>query len=159
MHEDKRRVGLIGLGAMGHPMAACISRAGFALTVLDADAGRTASVASELSATAAESAADLARQADIVVTMLPNSAIVGQVLGGESGVLAGFRDGGVILEMSSGVPDVTRELATQAAENGVTLLDAPVSGGVSRAKTGELAIMVGGPDEAFAPARSAARMP
>lgn len=150
MHEDKPRVGLIGLGAMGHPMAACISRAGFALTVLDADAGRTASVASELSATAAESAADLARQADIVVTMLPNSAIVGQVLGGESGVLAGFRDGGVILEMSSGVPDVTRELATQAAENGVTLLDAPVSGGVSRAKTGELAIMVGGPDEAFA---------
>ena len=82
MHEDKPRVGLIGLGAMGHPMAACISRAGFALIVLDADAGRTAGVASELSATAAESAADLARQADIVVTMLPNSAIVGQVLGG-----------------------------------------------------------------------------
>lgn len=150
MHEDKPTVGLIGLGAMGHPMAGCISRAGFELTVFDADAERTASVANELSLRAAETPADLARASDIVVTMLPNSAIVGQVLGGESGVLGGLAPGGVILEMSSGVPDMTRELAAQAAEKGVALLDAPVSGGVPRARTGELAIMVGGPDEAYA---------
>jgi 3-hydroxyisobutyrate dehydrogenase len=153
MQQALPRIGFIGLGAMGHPMAGRIANAGYRLAVLDADEERTASAAKALQVTPAISAAALAAQSDVVVTMLPNSAIVGDVLNGPEGVLAGLAPGGLILEMSSGVPDVTMEFAAAAEEKGIALLDAPVSGGVPRARTGELAIMVGGGDEAFARAK------
>ena len=153
MQQALPRIGFIGLGAMGHPMAGRIANAGYRLAVLDADEERTASAAKALQVTPATSAAALAAQSDVVVTMLPNSAIVGDVLNGPEGVLAGLAPGGLILEMSSGVPDVTMEFAAAAEEKGIALLDAPVSGGVPRARTGELAIMVGGGDEAFARAK------
>ncbi len=147
MQNERPRIGLIGLGAMGHPMAGCIAKAGHRLTVHDVDAQRTDAVAEELSATGAPSPAALARDSDIVITMLPNSAIVGNVLEGSEGVFAGMARGGLVIEMSSGVPDMTRGFAAAAEEKGLALIDAPVSGGVARARTGELAIMLGGDDE------------
>ncbi|MFO1106039.1 MAG: NAD(P)-dependent oxidoreductase [Amaricoccus sp.] len=141
-------LGFIGLGAMGEPMAARLAAAGYALTVTDADAARTARVAEATGATAAATPAAVAAASDILVTMLPSSAIVEAVLAGETGVLARLRPGALVLEMSSGVPDATRRLAERVVAAGGALLDAPVSGGVGRARTGELAIMVGGGDDA-----------
>ena len=138
------RVGFIGIGAMGHPMAARLAGAGFPLTLLDADAGRANAVAAELCATSVATGAELARGADVIVTMLPTSATVASVLAGPDGVLAGMRPGMLLLEMSSGAPAETQALAALVAESGGTLVDAPVSGGVPRARTGELAIMAGG---------------
>ena len=138
------RVGFIGIGAMGRPMATRVAGAGFPLMVLDADSQRAGAVASELGAGWAGSGAELARQCELIVTMLPTSAIVGEVLGGAEGVLAGLQKGAVIVEMSSGVPAETKALAARVAQAGGMLIDAPVSGGVPRARTGELAIMVGG---------------
>ena len=143
MH-DKPRIGFIGLGAMGEPMVARLAAAGYALTVYDADPERTARVAGANSASAARTPAELAIASEILITMLPSSAIVAAVLDGADGALAGLGEGSLILDMTSGVPEMTRSFAERAAEQGVTLLDAPVSGGVGRAKTGELAIMVGG---------------
>lgn len=154
MQHALPRIGFIGLGAMGNPMAARIAGAGFPLTVADADAARAASAAETLAAATAETPAALAARSDIVVTMLPSSAIVGEVLRGEAGVLAGLAAGGVILEMSSGVPELTAAFAGEAAEHGIALLDAPVSGGVPRARTGELAIMVGGDDAGYGKAEA-----
>lgn len=139
------KIGFIGLGAMGLPMAARLRAAGYALRVFDVDAKRTASVAAEIQASAAGTAAEAVADADIVVTMLPSSAVVAKVLEGEGGALSRMRRGTLILEMSSGVPEETRRLASLAAAAGVDLVDAPVSGGVPRARTGELAIMLGGP--------------
>lgn len=106
--------------------------------------GRGAEFAKTTGAVAASSNAALARDSDVVITMLPTSNDVAQALAGADGVLAGLRPGSIVLEMSSGMPSRTRELAEQVAAKGSVLIDAPVSGGVPRAKTGELAIMVGG---------------
>ncbi len=143
-------VGFIGLGAMGRPMAARVSAAGFPLHVLDADVQRAGAVAAELAGVWAADGAALARECELVVTMLPTSAIVDQVLGGESGVLAGLRPGSVVIDMTSGSPNETRALAARVLAAGGTLIDAPVSGGVPRARTGELSIMVGGDAAAIA---------
>ena len=140
-------VGIIGVGAMGRPMAARIAGAGFPLSILDADAHRAGAVAAELGAAWAASGEELARASDLIVTMLPTSDAVGKAL---DSVLQGLRPGAVVIEMSSGAPAATRLLAERVAAAGGTLIDAPVSGGVPRAITGELAIMVGGSDEAYA---------
>lgn len=137
-------VGFVGVGSMGGPMAARIAQAGYPLTVLDASAARTREVAQETGATAAETGAALARASDVVVTMLPTSHVVEEVLDGPDGVLADMRTGTVLIEMSSGVPTLTRILAERVRDHGGVLVDAPVSGGVPRALTGELTIMVGG---------------
>ncbi|MBX3575330.1 MAG: NAD(P)-dependent oxidoreductase [Mesorhizobium sp.] len=142
--QETLRIGFIGLGAMGEPMVARLAAAGFALTVCDADAARTARVAAATGARAAATPKDAASTSDILVTMLPSSAIVEKVLDGEDGALAGLAEGALIVDMSSGVPDVTRTLAGKVAERRIAMIDAPVSGGVSRARTGELAIMAGG---------------
>ena len=142
-------IGFIGIGAMGRPMAARVAGAGYPLAVQDADGQRAGAVAAELGATWAASGAELARGAELVVTMLPTSGIVAQVLDGPEGVLAGLRPGAVVIEMSSGVPAETRLRAERVAAAGGTLIDAPVSGGVPRARTGELAIMVGGDPRAI----------
>lgn len=143
-------VGFIGLGAMGYPMAKRVARAGFPIVVLDADAGKAAQIAAATGGTAATTGRSLAGACDIIVTMLPSSAIVQAVLGGDTGVIAGLKPGTVMLEMSSGVPDATRQMAEDLALRDVLLLDCPVSGGVPRAVTGELSIMVGGGDAGFA---------
>lgn len=143
------KVGFIGLGAMGRPMAARVAGAGHGLSVLDRDTQRAGAVAAELGGTWAADGAALARDAELIVTMLPTSATVGEALDGADGVLAGLQPGTVLIDMTSGSPGETRLLAQRVADAGGILIDAPVSGGVPRAITGELSIMVGGPAEAI----------
>lgn len=140
----KTRIGFIGLGAMGEPMASRLVAAGFPVAVHDADAARTGRIAQAIGARAAASPADAAAGCDILVTMLPSSAVVEAVLDGEAGALAALAPGALVVEMSSGVPDATRAIAGKLAAHGIAMIDAPVSGGVPRARTGELAIMAGG---------------
>jgi 3-hydroxyisobutyrate dehydrogenase len=147
------RIGFIGLGAMGEPMVTRIAQGGYQVMLFDADSARTARIASDLSALAASGPGDIGAWADIVVTMLPDSKIVDKVLLGDDGVAGSLRQGAVVLEMSSGVPDMTRSIAERLVSMGIGLVDAPVSGGVSRARTGDLAIMLGGAPELIETAR------
>lgn len=140
----KQTIGFIGLGSMGWPMASLLHKAGHPLLVIDASAERAQKFAKEIGGTVAASNRALAQGADIIVTILPTSAIVDSVLNGPEGVIAGLRPDTVIVEMSSGVPTITRSLAEQVSAAKGHLVDAPVSGGVPRAITGELAIMFGG---------------
>lgn len=149
------RVGFIGLGAMGSEMSARLAAAGFPLTLLDSDHARRDALAAQLGATAATDPREVAERSDLVITMLPSSAIVATVLRGDRGVLAGLAAGAVVAEMSSGVPAMTKTFAAEAATRGGVLIDAPVSGGVPRAKTGTLAIMAGGDAAAIARAEPA----
>jgi len=146
-------IGFIGLGRMGAPMAARLVAAGHALKVFDvAPAARDAFLA-----TNAGKPAGLPREvgegSELIVTMLPTSADVREVLTRPDGALDAIAPGTLIIEMSSGVPAITQALAETVADAGGVLIDAPVSGGVARAITGELSIMVGGPPDAVARAR------
>ncbi len=140
----KPTIGFVGVGSMGWPMAALLHKAGYPLQIVDASSERAQAFAKELGGTVAASNRALAAASDIIITILPTSAIVQAVLEGTNGVLAGLRKDAVVIEMSSGVPTITRSLAEQVAAAGAHMVDAPVSGGVPRAKTGELAIMFGG---------------
>jgi 3-hydroxyisobutyrate dehydrogenase len=140
----KPTIGFVGVGSMGWPMAALLQKAGYPLQIVDASAERAKAFAKEIGGTVAASNRALAAASDIIITILPTSAIVQAVLEGPEGVLAGLRKDAVVVEMSSGVPTITRTLAEQVAAAGAHMVDAPVSGGVPRAKTGELAIMFGG---------------
>jgi 3-hydroxyisobutyrate dehydrogenase len=135
-----RRVGFVGIGNMGWPMAANLVRAGFGLMAVDAAPGRAAAFAAEVGGSAAD-AEDASAEADAMVTMLPTSDHVADVI---ARIRARLRPGTLVIEMSSGVPSVTRALAADLAAHGVGLVDCPVSGGVARARTGDLAIMAGG---------------
>jgi 3-hydroxyisobutyrate dehydrogenase len=135
-----RRIGFVGIGNMGWPMAANLVRAGFDVTAVDAAPGRAAAFTAEVGGAAA-AAEDAAARADALVTMLPTSGHVADVIG-QAGAL--LRPGTLVIEMSSGVPSVTQALAADLAARGVGLVDCPVSGGVARARTAELAIMAGG---------------
>jgi len=138
-------VGFVGVGNMGWPMAACLVRAGFPVLLNDSRREVANNFAQQIGGTAPDGLRQLAEASEVVITMLPTSTIVAHVLGGgEDNVFAGLRPGSVVIEMSSGIPSVTRELAEKVASLGSHLIDAPVSGGVPRAKTGELAIMAGG---------------
>jgi 3-hydroxyisobutyrate dehydrogenase len=141
-------IGFIGLGRMGAPMAARLCAVGHDLAVLDASADAVAGFVALNRATAARTACELAAAREVVVTMLPTSAVVAEVLHGPDGALAGLRPGALVIEMSSGVPTATQAMAEDVWRAGGVLVDAPVSGGVARAVTGELAIMVGGPADA-----------
>lgn len=133
---------------MGWPMAANLIKAGFAVQVADARAGQASKFAAETGARVAASLRALGEASDMVITMLPTSKIVRAVLLGEDaageGVAAGLRPGSIVIDMSSGVPTETAAIAERLAAMSVPMLDAPVSGGVRKAVTGELAIMVGG---------------
>ena len=138
-------VGFVGLGNMGWPMAANLHSAGFSLVVRDADAARQARFAAEHpDALTADSPAAFAI-ADIVVTMLPNGAVVREALLGW-GIVPVLRGGALVVEMSSSDPSDTLLLAAGLAPHDIRVVDAPVSGGVPRAVTGELSLMVGGED-------------
>lgn len=139
-----RRIGFVGLGAMGWPMAGNLVKAGFDVTVYDARTAEAGRFALEVGGRAAPSLATLGESVDVVVTMLPTSKIVAAVLLDQGGVASTLRSGSVVIDMSSGVPTETAEIARRLAAAGIELVDAPVSGGVKKAVTGELAIMVGG---------------
>jgi 3-hydroxyisobutyrate dehydrogenase len=138
-------VGFIGVGNMGWPMAACLVKAGFPVLINDSRREVANNFVQQHGGSAPDTLKQLAAGSDIVVTMLPTSAIVEAVLGsGDDNVFAGMKPGTIVIEMSSGVPSVTQRLALDVAALGGHMIDGPVSGGVPRAKTGELAIMVGG---------------
>lgn len=141
----KSAIGFVGVGNMGWPMAACLVRAGFTVNVNDSRREVADNFVQQIGGFAPDSLRQLAATSDVIITMLPTSRIVSHVLAdAEDSLLAGMRPGTVVIEMSSGEPSVTKLLAERVAALGGTLIDAPVSGGVPRAKTGELAIMVGG---------------
>lgn len=142
-------VGVVGLGAMGRPMAARLAAAGFAVHLLDLDPARAAEVAAETGGHPATDGAALAARVAFVVTILPTSEAVEAALTGPRGLLAGLCPGTVVIEMSSGAPAHTQRLGALVAAAGGTLIDCPVSGGVARARTGELAIMAGGDQDAI----------
>jgi 3-hydroxyisobutyrate dehydrogenase len=135
-----QRVGFVGIGNMGWPMAANLVRAGFDVTAVDAEPDRADAFAAEVGGSAA-GAEDAATDADAMVTMLPTSDHVADII---AQTRARLRPGTLVIEMSSGVPSVTQALAADLAAHGVGLVDCPVSGGVARARTGELSIMAGG---------------
>ena len=142
---DKPTVGFVGVGNMGWPMAACLVNAGFTVNVADARREVANNFVQQIGGTAPDTLRQLAEGSDVIVTMLPTSVIVERVLaGGDDNLFAGMKPGTVIIEMSSGVPSHTQALAEKVAALGGIMIDAPVSGGVPRAKTGQLAIMVGG---------------
>ncbi|HKF78853.1 MAG TPA: NAD(P)-dependent oxidoreductase [Candidatus Dormibacteraeota bacterium] len=139
----RTRVGFVGLGLMGLPMARRVLRAGFRLTVHN----RTAAKAAPLVAEGAEQAAtpaEAAERSDIVITMVTDSPDVEAVVAGEHGLLAGAAPGTTWIDMSTISPEVTRRLGAAAAAGGVECLDAPVSGGPPGAEAGTLSIMAGG---------------
>lgn len=136
-------VGFIGLGLMGKPMALNLLKAGFLLVVHSRSRGPVDALVAA-GARAAVSPADVARQVDVVITMLPDSPDVRLVLAGPGGVFSAVRPGTVIIDMSTIAPAAARELSAQASAHDATMLDAPVSGGEIGAINGTLSIMVGG---------------
>jgi len=146
------RIGLIGLGIMGKPMARNLLKAGYALTVYD----RSPASIEELAAAGARGAGnarEAAQASDIVIVMVPDSPDVEAVVLGEDGVLDGAHDGLLIIDMSTIAPAVARRVADAARRRGCQMLDAPVSGGDKGAIAATLSIMVGGDEAAFERAR------
>ncbi|MBB2930341.1 NAD(P)-dependent oxidoreductase [Paraburkholderia silvatlantica] len=142
-----QRIGFIGLGMMGAPMVQCLVNAGFGLFIDDADAARADALAAQTGAQ--RLGKDNAASLDALITMLPNSAIVESVLlgGGADGWASRLAKGAVVIDMSSSEPGRSRKLGSVLEERGLAYLDAPVSGGVKKAKEGTLAILVGGSAE------------
>jgi 2-hydroxy-3-oxopropionate reductase len=148
MSEPIKKVGLVGLGIMGRPMAKNLLKAGFEVTVHS----RTRAKVEELQAAGAQAGknpADVAGRSEMVVVMVPDSPDVEQVAAGPGGVLEGARSGLIVADMSTISPAVTRSMADRAASAGAAWLDAPVSGGELGAIGGTLTIMVGGDAAAF----------
>src|SRR6266566_3990779 len=144
----RTRVGFVGLGLMGLPMARNLLEAGYQLTVYN----RTAAKAEPLvarGARRASSPAEVARQSDVVITIVTDSHDVEAVAQGPDGVLAGASKGMTWIDMSTISPEVTHRLGAAAAERGVAALDAPVSGGPPGAEAGTLSIMAGGDRDVF----------
>jgi 2-hydroxy-3-oxopropionate reductase len=144
------KIGFIGLGIMGRPMALNLKQAGHDLIVPERK-----SLAGEIRAAAvvATDPRGVAEQAEIVILMLPDTPDVAEVLFGENGVAAGLRHGSLVIDMSSISPIETRDFARRVNALGCDYLDAPVSGGEVGARQATLTIMVGGPGAAFARAR------
>lgn len=139
----------VGLGRMGEPMVRRYVDA-HATVLYDVDRHTTDRLAAELDASALDSLDQLPADLDTVILMLPNSRIVESVLAGDAGLLERLTEGTLVIDMGSSEPASTRQLAEAAGRLGVRYVDAPVSGGISKARTGELSIMVGGDPEAVA---------
>lgn len=149
MRKSGNRIGFIGIGAMGTPMAGNLAKAGFDLIVFDTDGARVAGLTAQHTVEVAKDLADLGRRCSIVITMLPDGKIVRRVLCGEKDsfkdcVGEGLQKDATVIDMSSSSPVGTREVGDLLKSRGIRMIDAPVSGGVKRAVTGELAIMAGG---------------
>jgi 3-hydroxyisobutyrate dehydrogenase-like beta-hydroxyacid dehydrogenase len=148
------RIGFIGLGVMGTPMAGHLANAGHALTVLDADRGKAERLAAAHRGIAIAAAArEVAERSDIVVTMLPSGEFVRDVALGENGLIAGFRGGELLIDTSSCEPWLTIETARGLAAKGVAMIDSATSGAEMGAKAAALVFMVGGDAAAVARAK------
>jgi len=148
MPSHAPRIGFIGLGIMGKPMARNLLAAGYELTVHSRSHGPVEELAGEGAAVAASPAA-VASVSDVVITMLPDSPDVEQVVLGDDGLASGGGEGLLHVDMSSIDPTATRRIAAALAERGIAMLDAPVSGGERGAIDATLSIMVGGPEVEF----------
>ena len=142
------KVGFIGLGIMGKPMARNLLKAGYSLTVYNRSAAPVEDLVSQ-GAKGAASNKEVAANSDNIVTMLPDSEDSEKAILGPDGVLEGARPGSIVIDMSSIAPLVSQRIAAECAKKDVEMLDAPVSGGEPRAIEGTLAIMVGGKQEVF----------
>ena len=140
------KIGFIGLGIMGKPMAKNLLKAGYELIVL-----KTNRAAGELVAAgaAAGDIKEIGENCDLVLTMLPNSPQVKDVMLGEDGVAAHMKEGSIYVDMSSINPVASKEVAAELAKKNIAMLDAPVSGGEPKAIDGTLSFMVGGPEDIF----------
>jgi 2-hydroxy-3-oxopropionate reductase len=144
----KKKVGFIGLGIMGKPMAKNLLKAGFSIVAYDLNKEAIEDVV-KAGALAASSSKEAAEKAEVIVTMLPDSPDVKEVILGKDGVLEGIKSGSIVIDMSSINPLVSQEIEKELRKKGVEMLDAPVSGGETGAIQGTLAIMVGGKEKVF----------
>ncbi len=142
------KLGFIGLGIMGLPMSLNLKRAGFDLAVYNRTAARTETL-KEAGATVCETPSAVAANADIIFTCVSDTPDVEEVLFGMDGIIHGAKKGSVVVDMSTISPAATRDFAKRLAEKGITLLDAPVSGGEAGAIAGTLTIMTGGDEATF----------
>jgi 2-hydroxy-3-oxopropionate reductase len=145
----EKKVGFVGLGLMGRPMAKNLAQAGYELVLYNRTRSKAEELAEEVEARVAESPKEVAHSSSVIFTMLPGPPEVRQVVAGEDGLLEGAGEGALIADTSTSSPVLARELAHLAREQGVGMLDAPVSGGDVGAIEGTLSIMVGGDEEHF----------
>ncbi len=144
----KKKIGFIGLGIMGKPMAKNLLKAGFSIVAYDLNKNAVDDVV-KAGAQAASSSKEAAGKADVIITMLPDSPDVKEVILGKNGVMEGIKPGAIVIDMSSINPLVSQEIEKELRKKKVEMLDAPVSGGETGAIQGTLAIMVGGKEEVF----------
>ena len=143
------RVGFVGLGNLGRHLAASLLQAGFPLTVYDRDESAARELV-EAGAAWAASPREVALVSDSVFTCLPSPAAVGEVVTGDNGLLAGLRPGDTWIDTSTNDPNELRRLAALAAAAGVNCLEAPVTGGVHLAASGQITVLVGGAEDVYA---------
>lgn len=143
-----KKIGFIGLGIMGKPMAKNLIKAGYPLVVFDINKDAVNELVS-LGAQKGLSSKDVAEKTEIIITMLPNSPHVKEVILGKDSVIEGVKSGSIIVDMSSIAPLASQQIAEKLKEKGIMMLDAPVSGGEPKAVEGTLAIMVGGDEASF----------
>ena len=145
---SNERIGFVGLGMMGLPMAKNLVEAGYTVTVFDLDAGAIEE-AREFGASPASTGAEVAAQSDIIITMVPDSPHVEAAIAGNGGIIEGIRAESVVIEMSTILPETGKRMAELLAEKGADFVDAPVTGGVAGAEAGSMSILVGGDAETF----------
>jgi len=146
--EVQKRIGFIGLGIMGMPMAHNLVKAGFGVVVYNRTASKAEQIASQ-AAKKASSPKEVAEEAQVVVTIVSDTPDVESVILGENGVIEGIKPNSTVIDMSTISPEVTQKIAARLNEKGAHMLDAPVSGGEQGAISGTLSIMVGGDAEIF----------
>ncbi len=148
MSNANEKIGFVGLGMMGLPMVRNLLDDGYAVAVFDLDT-TPIETAIQFGASAATSAADTAAQANIVITMVPDSEHVEGVIAGPDGILEGLEPGSVVIDMSTIDPEIGKKMSNFIEEKGSKFIDAPVTGGVAGAEAGTLSILVGGNAEVF----------
>lgn len=141
-------IGFIGLGIMGKPMSKNLLKAGYDLVVFDLNKSAVEDVV-QAGARGADSIANVAGTCDIIITMLPNSPQVEEVVLGKGGILEAAKEGTTLIDMSSIAPLASQKIAGKCREKGIRMLDAPVSGGEPKAVDATLSIMAGGEEEVF----------
>jgi len=142
------KIGFIGIGIMGEPMCLNLLKAGFEVTAYNRTVSKLQQVV-KAGAKQADTPKEVAKQSEIIITIVSDSPDVEKVILGKDGVIEGVRENSVVIDMSTISPAVTRTIAEKLSEKGVDMLDAPVSGGDTGAKAGTLAIMAGGDKKVF----------
>ena len=145
---SNEKIGFVGLGMMGLPMARNLVEDGYSVNVFDLNEA-TVNAAKDFGATSSDSAADTATLSDIVITMVPDSEHVEAVIAGVDGILEGLKPGSVVIDMSTIDPEMGKKMANLIEAKGSNFVDAPVTGGVGGAEAGILSILVGGNAEVF----------